>query len=128
MQHGALVLDGAGVAGMQLNGSAQLFGALGEGLVGMEVDSENLEYASHHHLQRMGDGGQHGDQRADRRRHRQGHPVGILEGIGLGNDLAEDDDEKRHGEGRVYDAGLAKEGNEETGGEHRAQDVDHVIA
>ena len=56
----------------------------------------------------MGDGGQHGDQRVDRRCYRQGYPVGVLEGIGFGNDLAEDDDEKRHGEGSVYDAGLAK--------------------
>ena len=128
MQHGALLFDGVGVTSVQLDGSAQLLGAVGEGFVGMEVDAENLEDAPHHNLQRMGHGGQHVNQRGDHRRYRQGRPIGILEGIGLGKNLPEDDDEKGHGECGIKDPGLAEEGYEETGGERRTQDVDDVVA
>ena len=49
-------------------------------------------------------------------------------GIGLGKNLAKDQDEKGHRDGRVDDASLARKGDQQTGSKRRGKNVDQVVA
>ena len=127
-QHGAFLLDRASLSGVEIDGAAQFGGRRTERLGGVEGDSEQPEHPAHHEVHGAGCRRQREHKRVHDRRAGQRHPVGVAERIGLGQDFREDQDQERHGDGGIGDAGLAEYSDEKSGGQRRGHDIDQVVA
>jgi hypothetical protein len=127
-QHGALVPFLLAGAGVQVDDPAQfLLGMLGAQRR-TDIDSEEAQRRTHDDVYGMGDREQDNDHGAHDRGHREGHAVRMVNGVGLGQHLGEDQDQQGHAQGGVGDAGVAEEPDQEAGGERRGHDVDQVVA
>ncbi len=126
-QHGALVLDGALPAAMQLDRAAQ---RLGQCLLvlGGRAHARDAQQHLHDPLHRLGRRRQHGDHHAQRRGEGERGAVRPGDGVGLGQHLAQDQHENGHDGGGVNDARLAERLDQHAGGQRRGQDVDQVVA
>ena len=93
-----------------------------------QIDAAQAQHAAHQRLDGADDRTEHRDEERDRRRDQQRHAVGIGDGDGLGQHLAEDDDQRGHDDGRVDDAAIADRRDEHAGGESRGGDGDELSA
>src|SRR5262249_51721131 len=83
---------------------------------------------AHHVLHEPDDRAQRPDDAAHGGGDQQRQLVGVVDGIGLGQDLAEDDDQHGHDDGGVDHPTVAEQHDEGAGRQRGGQDVDQVVA
>ena len=127
-QHGPLVAHLLALAGVQVDGAAQLLlrmlGAQGR----RHLDAEQLEGGAHQHVHGVGDRKQQEDDHPQDRRHLQRQAIRVVDRVGLRQDLGENQDQECHDDHRIDDARVAEQADQHAGGERRGHDVDQVVA
>ena len=127
-EHVAFGARHAAFAMQDVDRAAQFLVAGHARFVTRQIDAEQPQHAAHERFDRADDRPEHRHEEGDGRRDQQRHAVGVGDGDRLGQHLAEDDDQRRHDDGRVDDALVADGDDEHAGGERRGGDRHELAA
>ena len=125
-QHVAVVLAHEPFARAKVEDGAQLVrrrrhaGARRPGGEPQDQIGERVDHAAHRRQERR--------QNPQPRRHVEHRAVGVADGVGLGQDLGEDEYQQRHDDRGVGHPGLAEDADHQAGRQRGRQDVDGVVA
>jgi len=127
-QHRALMGNVRILTIVQIDGTAQLFLMLFFADRRGNLHTERLQGRADDGLNRMGYRREHDHDHADYRRNLQGDGIGMAECIGLRQNLREDQHQQRHDNGRIGNARLAEQTNQQGRRQRGGQDIDQIVS